>query len=114
LRAKNTESTEHSQAEVERHDAAVFAELDRLRDSGQLLLARLRWLLTNEARSVAKRLRRDGIAVTAENIATGLMLVVGTAQPRSRFVPWHLDDVTVEKMIAVVANDLAATLKAAA
>jgi hypothetical protein len=87
----------------------VDAEFDK-----QMLLARLRWLLTNEARWVVQRLRRDGISPTAESIASGLLIAVGTARPRSRLVPWHLHDATVEKMIAIVANELAATLKAAA
>jgi hypothetical protein len=78
------------------------------------LLAHLRGLLTTEAHVVAYRLRREGLAPTAENIATALVLAVGTARPRSRLVPWHLDDVVVEKMIAIVSDDVAATVTVAA
>jgi hypothetical protein len=79
-----------------------------------MVLARLRWLLIKEGAQVEQRLRREGLTLCVQNIATGLLLAAGSAKPRSRLVPWHLDDTTVEKMIGVVARELAAMLKVAA
>jgi hypothetical protein len=71
----------------------------------RMLLARLRWLLTDEARRIALRLEQDG-ALTAENLAPMLMLAVTRVRPRSRLVPWHLSNAIVERMVGVVANTL--------
>jgi hypothetical protein len=99
------------------YDGLVFAELAWLRDDKAdtaMLLGRLRWNLTIEARKAVNLLQCEGIPPTVENLTTRLVLTVGTATPRSRFVPWHLDDVTVEQMIAVVAKEVAAKEVAAA
>ena len=77
-----------------------------MRDDGSLLLAHFR-NLTVEAHKAAALLRCEGLPPSAENIATKLVLTVGAAKPRSRFVPCPLDDVTVEKAIGLVAADVA-------
>lgn len=85
-------------------DGGVDAEFYK-----RMLLARLRWLLINEAAVIASRLQRDGITLTTESLAITLMQAVGSARPRSLLVPWHLDDATVERMVRVVSDDLVAT-----
>jgi hypothetical protein len=72
----------------------------------RMLLAHLRWLLTDEAHSIVQRLERDGIPLGVENIAPMLMLAVRRARPRSRLVPWHLSNAVVERMIRVVTDAL--------
>lgn len=92
------------------HFDAVDAELVRLRDpkfDTAMLLARLRGNLMTEGRKVVDLLQGDGVPPTADNIGLKLVLIVGTARPRSKFVPWGLDDMTVEQMIMVVAKELA-------
>jgi hypothetical protein len=35
----------------------------------RMLLAHLRWLLTNESYGIAQRLERDGVSLTVDNLA---------------------------------------------
>src|ERR1700722_18336932 len=49
----------------------------------RMVLARLRWNLTQNAHDIAERLRRDGLQISRENIRTELLLAVANAQPRS-------------------------------
>ncbi len=79
----------------------------------RMLLARLRGLLTTEAKYLVRKMKKEGMSLAVENISSGLMLAVARAQPRSRLVPWHLPDSVVEKMIRVVASSLARTKVAA-
>jgi hypothetical protein len=73
----------------------------------QMLLARLRGNLMNEAIHAVEAHRRDGVEPNFENLVTALTFAVAKANPRSSIVPWHLPDQIVLKMIHVVAGDVA-------
>jgi len=68
----------------------------------RMILARLRWNLTNEARRIigarAEPISRDGLR-------DELILAVGRAVPRSKIVPWHVSDRVVLQVIERVAAD---------
>lgn len=51
--------------------------------------------------------RREGTAVTPQNLASTLILAIGSAKPRSKFVSWFLDDDAVEQLVTIVAVDVA-------
>jgi len=70
----------------------------------QVLLANLLNNLVQAAHDAAEELRRDGIAVGAENLKSALMFAIVNARPRSSIVPWHLPDSIVEKTIYVAIN----------
>jgi hypothetical protein len=73
----------------------------------RILMARLRWLLTNEGKSIVRRFESEGaLTLTVGDIAPMLMLAVAKSQPRSRLVPWHLSNAVVERMVQVVAESL--------
>jgi len=73
-----------------------------------MLVARCRWLLTLEARGIATRLVADG-SFNAQLLQHQLLLVIADAKPRSRLIPWHLNDTAVEKVIDAVVRDVEET-----
>jgi hypothetical protein len=71
----------------------------------RMILARLRWNLTQNAHDIAERLRRDGLQINPENLRTELSFAIANAQPRSAIVPWHLPDAIVEKAIEFITRE---------
>jgi hypothetical protein len=67
-----------------------------------MLLARLKGNLMDECPTLIEKMRREGISITQANLGSELMMMVGSARPRSRFVPWNVPDAAVTKMIDVV------------
>jgi hypothetical protein len=69
----------------------------------RMILARLRWNLTNEAGRIigarAEPISRDGRR-------DELILAVARAVPRSKIVPWHVSDRVVLEVIQRVATDV--------
>jgi hypothetical protein len=72
-----------------------------------MVIARTRWNLTLEARTVAQRFARDGEAVTSAMIRERLIAAVANASPRSNLIGWHLPDDAVIEIIDQVAKDSA-------
>lgn len=77
-----------------------------------VLIARCRWLLHQEAEHIVSLLEPD--EMTERRLRDELLLAVGRALPRSRLVPWDLDDAAVEAIAARVARDVAAKGRATA
>ena len=71
----------------------------------KMIIAHARQSLMQSSHEEAERLRRDGLAVTPENLKASLMIAVVDARPRSLLAPWISDDRIVEKLIAVVVRD---------
>jgi hypothetical protein len=83
---------------------ALRGEPDRVLER-RMLRAHLLHNLIQAAHDGAEELRRDGCAVTPENLKSALMFAVVYARPRSELRPWDLGDAEVEKMIAVAVNE---------
>jgi hypothetical protein len=71
----------------------------------RMCLARLRWNLMNECPATIERMRGEGVTITGATLEAALLLLVADVRPRSRIVPWDLNDETVIAMIAKVAAD---------
>jgi hypothetical protein len=74
------------------------------------LLARLRWNLERLALHGEPQIRRDNIRVTANDLALVMARELAHTKPRSRFVPWHLDEAIVDAAINRVAREIATEL----
>jgi hypothetical protein len=92
-----------------RDEASRLAEAARMALLGppdleferRVLLGHLLHNLVQAAHDAAEEFRRDGIAVTHENLRSAVMIAVVNARPRSTVVPWNLPDSVVEKTIPV-------------
>jgi hypothetical protein len=73
----------------------------------QCILAHLRWRLTREAELISGVLIGEQIEPDADTVALLLAKRVGEARPRSTFIPWGVGEEIVERMISVVATDIA-------
>jgi hypothetical protein len=73
-----------------------------------MVVAQCRWLLTLEARGIATKLLIDD-SFSAQLLRDQLLIAIAHAKPRSRLVPWHLNDAAVEKVIGAVVHDVAET-----
>lgn len=99
------------QGETECQDCGAPLEppVGKLRPDGafarKMIVAHARQSLMQAGHEEAERLRRDGLAVTPENLKASLMVAVVDARPRSLLVPWITDDGIIEKLIAVVVRD---------
>ena len=71
-----------------------------------MVVARCRWLLTLEARGIATRLVADG-SFNAQLLQHQLLFAIAHAKPRSRLIPWHLNDTAVERIIVAVVAEVA-------
>ena len=70
-----------------------------------MIVARCRSLLRSEAQGIATRLSTTG-SLTERMLVDELLIAVGRAQPRSRLVPWGLDDKAVEVIARRVVEDV--------
>jgi len=70
-----------------------------------MIVARCRWLLSKEAQVIATSLSTTG-SLTVRTLFDELLIAVGRAQPRSRLVPWGLDDKAVEVIARRVVEDV--------
>jgi hypothetical protein len=73
----------------------------------RMIIAHTRWNLLNEARQLAIQMRREGTAVTPQNLASALILAISNARPRSAIVSWFLDNEVVDRLVTIVAADVA-------
>jgi hypothetical protein len=85
---------------------ALPGEPDRVFER-RMIIARTRWNLLNEARRLASQMRREGMAITSQKLASALILAISSAKPRSALVSWFLDDGVVEQIVTIVAANVA-------
>jgi hypothetical protein len=71
----------------------------------KMILANALGSLMQAAHECGEQLRRDGVALTRENLKSALVMAVGTVRPRSMLCGWVTDDRVIEQLIgAAVAN----------
>jgi hypothetical protein len=90
-------------AEIAETPGTVEADLDFER---QMLVARGRWNVTLEARGLATRMLADG-SFGIQALRDQLIVKVAHATPKSRLIPWHLNDAVAETIIEAVAREVA-------
>jgi hypothetical protein len=73
-----------------------------------MIVARCRGLLTTEARGIATRLIIDE-TFTPDLLRHRLILAIEASTPRSRLIPWELNDAAVEMIIEAVIADVTKT-----
>lgn len=95
-----------------RDDNSILRAPDRAFDR-QMILARLRWNLCKEAEAVVADLNRQSIPIDVGTIEIMLAKRVSEVRPRSVIVPWHVSEQIVDRMIHVVAVDVAEAAQAA-
>lgn len=82
------------------HEGQSDPDFDR-----QMVLANALGSSMQAAHECGGRFKRDGVAVTSENVRSALTLAVGTVRPRSMLGGWVTDDHVIEQLIdAAIAN----------
>lgn len=74
----------------------------------EMAVARTRWLLLLEARSIVRALRHSDDPVTRELLMHHLGLAILHARPRSKLIAWHLPSDVVDEIVRRVAAEVVA------